>query len=117
MSWTTTIKTSLFERPLVALGKMVVTKEYTKRPWQMPLLPQLGGRRVVCGTCTPPLPQQFVFLFPVNKIRSRHDWSNDPEHWSSCSKCGSIGLLGDDGEVLAWGWMLPLIKSECVMIC
>ena len=23
----------------------------------------------------------------------------------------SVALLGDDGEVLAWGWMLPLIKS------
>ena len=46
-----------------------------------------------------------------------HDWSNDPEQWSSCSGCGSIGLLGDDGEVLAWGWMLPLEKREGVMIC
>ena len=32
-------------------------------------------------------------------------------------KCGPIGLLGDDGKVLAWGCMLPLIKSEGVMIC
>jgi len=79
----------------------------------MPLLPQLGGRRAVCGTCTPPpSPSNLFSFFLLNKIRSRHDWSNDPEHWSSCSKCGSIGLLGDDGEVLAWGWMLPLIKSE-----
>jgi len=60
----------------------------------------------------PPSPSNLFSFFLLNKIRSRHDWSNDPEHWSSCSKCGSIGLLGDDGEVLAWGWMLPLIKSE-----
>jgi len=25
--------------------------------------------------------------------------------------------LGDDGEVMPWGWMLPLIQSEGVMIC
>jgi len=32
-----------------------------------------------------------------------HGWSNGPEQWSTYSGCDSIELLGDDGEVLAFG--------------
>jgi len=64
----------------------------------------------------PPEPDFFSF-FLLNTTRSMHGWSNDPEQWSSYSGCSSIELLGDDGEVLAFGWMLPLIQREGVMIC
>ena len=116
------LTTCIGYRIIVATGtgyEYLPKSKYTKRPWQMPHLPQLGGKRAVCGTCTPPppSPSNLFPFFLFTKIRSMHDWSNDPEHWSSCPKCGPIGLLGDDGKVLAWVWMLPLIKSEGVMIC
>ena len=59
----------------------------------------------------PPFPRNWFSFFLLKTIRSMHDWSNDPEQWSSCSGCGSIGLLGDDGEVLPWGWMNAIGKK------